>query len=238
MPPARPPAADSADRDAADALLAAGLVAGRKAAGGPAGRVVRPPGSGQNKRRSSPTSSLTSCGKTIGCGWWSWSSARFSGGIRPCGWPAGGSRPWRSNVAMGSSWAPVPHGAQTYATALLDTLDFLSERPAAAPFGATAASFSLSLIKRRITMLKDGSSFAARLTLSRVALLLALAALPMALAFAIEPRHASPKCSEGQCRHTSPKRQQGRHRQTLLHLHLSSHTRPSTSRAEQETACW
>jgi beta-lactamase regulating signal transducer with metallopeptidase domain len=85
----------------------------------------------------------------------------------------------------------APHGARSYATALLDTLDFLSERPIAAPLGATAAKSATSLT-RRIAMLKTRSS-TARLTLGRLALLLAVAALPMALAFGQKPPEAADK---------------------------------------------
>jgi beta-lactamase regulating signal transducer with metallopeptidase domain/tetratricopeptide (TPR) repeat protein len=75
--------------------------------------------------------------------------------------------------------------AKTYATALLDTLDFLCERSIVAPLGATAAN-SFRSLTRRIAMLKD-HSFAARLTVARLMLVLAVAALPMALAFGQKP---------------------------------------------------
>ena len=79
----------------------------------------------------------------------------------------------------------APHGAKSYATALLDTLDFLCERSIAAPLGATAAKSSISLT-RRIAMLKN-RSWTARLTFGRLMLLLTVAALPMALAFGQKP---------------------------------------------------
>ena len=78
----------------------------------------------------------------------------------------------------------TPHGARTYAMALLDTLDFLSERPVAVPLGATAAKSSV-LLARRIEMLKDPVPVM-RLALGRLALLMLIAALPMAIAFAAE----------------------------------------------------
>ncbi|MEN6534234.1 MAG: M56 family metallopeptidase [Bryobacteraceae bacterium] len=84
----------------------------------------------------------------------------------------------------------APHSAKSYATALLDTLDFLCERSIAAPLGATAAKSSISLT-RRIAMLKN-RSWTARLTFGRLMLLLTLAALPMALAFGQKP----PKTTE------------------------------------------
>ena len=79
----------------------------------------------------------------------------------------------------------APHGAKAYATALLDTLDFLSERPVAPPLAATAAKPSVSLT-RRIAMLKNHSS-PVRLTFGRLVLLLTAAALPMAVAFGQKP---------------------------------------------------
>ena len=78
----------------------------------------------------------------------------------------------------------VPHGPRTYATALLDTLDFLSETPLSVPMGATAARSPLSLA-RRIEML-TGDAHVVRLTPGRMLLVAALAALPMAVAFAAE----------------------------------------------------
>ncbi len=83
----------------------------------------------------------------------------------------------------------APHGVKSYATALLDTLDFLSERSIAAPLGATAAKTSVSMA-RRIAMLKN-RSWTARLSFSRLMLMLAVAALPMALAFAADSKQAT-----------------------------------------------
>ena len=79
----------------------------------------------------------------------------------------------------------APHGAKSYATALLDTLDFLSDRSIAAPLGATAAKSSISLA-RRIAMLKNPIP-AMRLTFGRATLLAAVIAIPMGLAFAAKP---------------------------------------------------
>jgi len=75
----------------------------------------------------------------------------------------------------------APHGAKNYATALLDTLDFLSERSVVAPLGATAARSSISLT-RRIAMMKN-RSWSARLTFGRLTLLVSVAAFPMTVAF-------------------------------------------------------
>jgi beta-lactamase regulating signal transducer with metallopeptidase domain len=89
----------------------------------------------------------------------------------------------------------APHGARTYATALLDTLDFLSERSVVAPMGATAARLSVSLT-RRISMFKEHSPMT-RLTVGRLALLAAVAAFPMVFAFAAEPpKTDAPKSDE------------------------------------------
>ncbi|MGD0899732.1 MAG: M56 family metallopeptidase [Thermoguttaceae bacterium] len=79
----------------------------------------------------------------------------------------------------------APHGAKSYATALLDTLDFLSERSVAAPLGATAAKSS-TLLARRISMLKNRTP-EMRLTVGRLVLLAVVVAVPMALAFAAKP---------------------------------------------------
>jgi beta-lactamase regulating signal transducer with metallopeptidase domain len=77
--------------------------------------------------------------------------------------------------------AMAPHEAKSYATALLDTLDFLSERAISAPLGATAAKSSQSM-QRRIAMLKN-RSWTVRMGVRQIVVLLAVAALPMALAF-------------------------------------------------------
>jgi len=76
----------------------------------------------------------------------------------------------------------TPHGAKAYASALLDTLDFLSDRSITVPLLATAANSPISLA-RRITMLKNHSAHA-QLTIRGVAFLAAVAAVPMAIAFA------------------------------------------------------
>ena len=85
---------------------------------------------------------------------------------------------------------PCSAGGQEHATALLDTLDFLSERAVAVPLGATAARSFLSLT-RRIAMLKN-RSWTPRLTLGRLVFLLAVAAFPMALAFGQKPETTQP----------------------------------------------
>lgn len=85
----------------------------------------------------------------------------------------------------------APDAAKSYATALLDTLDFLCEGSTAAPLGATAAKSSFSLT-RRIAMLKN-RSWTARLTVGRFMLLVTAAAIPMAIAFGQKPPDATEK---------------------------------------------
>jgi len=95
----------------------------------------------------------------------------------------------------------APAAARSYATALLDTLDFLSESSAAVPLGATAAKPAVSLA-RRIRMLKDHRSGVVRLTFGRALVLAVAAAIPMSMALAAEsprtegPLRASPKKKE------------------------------------------
>ena len=77
------------------------------------------------------------------------------------------------------------HSRKTYATALLDTLDFLAEGSVAAPLGATATKSSV-LLTRRIAMLKNRTGVM-RLTFGHLLLLAIVAAVPMAVAFAAKP---------------------------------------------------
>ena len=76
----------------------------------------------------------------------------------------------------------VPHGGRAYATALVDTLDYLSERSMALPPAATGANTLVSL-SRRIKMLRNPAPVRP-LTVGRLLVLLAVAAVPMAVAFA------------------------------------------------------
>ena len=80
----------------------------------------------------------------------------------------------------------LPHAARAYATAMLDTLDFVSGQSPAVPLVATGAVPAVS-IARRIKMLRNPACVA-RLTVGRLALVAAAAALPMALAFAAKPQ--------------------------------------------------
>jgi bla regulator protein BlaR1 len=79
-------------------------------------------------------------------------------------------------------------GPKAYATALLDTLDFLSEQPVSVPLVATGANSPVSL-QRRIKMLKNRVPVT-RLTAGHVVLLVAVAAGPMALGFAAANRRS------------------------------------------------
>ena len=83
----------------------------------------------------------------------------------------------------------TPSSRKAYVTALLDTLDFLCDGLIAAPLGATAAK-SPVLLARRIAMLKNRTGVM-RLTLGRLVLLLLVAAVPMAIAFAAKPPTAN-----------------------------------------------
>ncbi len=80
--------------------------------------------------------------------------------------------------------AAAPQSAKAYATALLETLDFLSDRSSTVPLLATAAKPRNSLATR-ITMLKNYSPQPPG-TIRRVPLLAAVAAVPMAIAFAAQ----------------------------------------------------
>jgi hypothetical protein len=80
--------------------------------------------------------------------------------------------------------ATVRHDAQAYVTALLDTVDFLSERSITMPLVATAAKSRVSLA-RRIRMLKNHTS-ARPLTARRLVLLFSVVTVPMVVAFAVD----------------------------------------------------
>ena len=90
----------------------------------------------------------------------------------------------------------LPASGRQYATALLDTLDFLSETSIAVPVGGTSAKPGISLA-RRIKMLNNKSTVL-RLTRGRFLLLAAAAVVPLTLAVAAEP----PRKEKGQ--RTSP----------------------------------
>jgi len=79
----------------------------------------------------------------------------------------------------------MPGNKKVYATALMNTLDFLCDGSIAAPLGITATQSSV-LLTRRIAMLKNPSGVM-RLTAGRVVLLVLVAAVPMSIAFAAKP---------------------------------------------------
>ncbi len=98
-------------------------------------------------------------------------------------WASGELRELEEQCCDSAVLETVPHGARSYATALVDTLDFLSERPAAVPLEATAAKSTVSLA-RRIRMLEQ--SRVKRLTVRSALAVAVLAIVPMAVAFASE----------------------------------------------------
>jgi beta-lactamase regulating signal transducer with metallopeptidase domain len=83
----------------------------------------------------------------------------------------------------------VPHQPRTYAAALVDTLEFLSERPRTAVPLPTAIDSTGSLC-RRIHMLAQ--SRATRLSALSAVLVAGLAILPLVVAFAADPGPTSP----------------------------------------------
>ena len=78
----------------------------------------------------------------------------------------------------------MPGSKKVYATALLDTLDFLCDGSIATPLGVTATQSSV-LLARRIAVMKNHSGVM-RLTLGRLAVLVLLAVVPMSIAFATQ----------------------------------------------------
>jgi beta-lactamase regulating signal transducer with metallopeptidase domain len=97
----------------------------------------------------------------------------------------------------------LPHDGKAYATALVDTLEYLSERPMSLPPVATGAN-SLVSLSRRIKMLRNPAPVRP-LTIGRLLLLLAVSVVPMAVAFAARtppvddrPRPGAPKQDQGQ----------------------------------------
>jgi len=92
----------------------------------------------------------------------------------------------------------APQSAKAYATALLDTMEFLSERSNSVPLIATAVS-SASSLARRITMLKN-HRHQAPMTIRVFLLLAAAATVPMAIAFAaqVQPSDNRPGSADRQ----------------------------------------
>ena len=79
----------------------------------------------------------------------------------------------------------MPGSKKVYATALMNTLDFLCDGSIAAPLGITATQSSV-LLTRRIAMLKN-RSLTARLNPGRLVAVVILVALPMVLAVVAAP---------------------------------------------------
>ena len=89
----------------------------------------------------------------------------------------------------------APQQARTYATALVDTLDFLSGGPLFAPPLATAICSTGSLA-RRIIMLNQSTP--SRLTISSIGFVLAVAIAPLTVAFAEKAESNEPPRITGQ----------------------------------------
>jgi beta-lactamase regulating signal transducer with metallopeptidase domain len=82
----------------------------------------------------------------------------------------------------------LPHQPRTYATALVDTLEFLSERPRT-PVPLRTAIYSTGSLSRRIHMLTHSRTN--RLSALSAALVAALVTFPLVLAFAVDPEQTS-----------------------------------------------
>jgi beta-lactamase regulating signal transducer with metallopeptidase domain len=108
-------------------------------------------------------------------------------------WAAGQLRELEEECCDSVVLGTVPFGMQTYATAILDTLDFLLEGPVNAPLAATTVRPSVSLA-RRIRMLQDNAP-ARRLRLGHLLLLAAPLAFPMAIAVAAQAPSGSEEVS-------------------------------------------
>jgi len=89
----------------------------------------------------------------------------------------------------------LPHQPRTYAAALVDTLEFLSERPRTAVPMPTAI-YSGGTLSRRIRMLTQSRSN--RLNALSATLVAGLVALPLVVAFAIDPEQTSKPVPKGQ----------------------------------------
>ncbi len=89
----------------------------------------------------------------------------------------------------------VPHQPRTYAAALVDTLEFLSEQPRTLVPLPTAIDSAGSL-SRRILMLTQRRPN--RLSLLSATLVAGLVAVPLAVAFAVDPQQASQPAPKGQ----------------------------------------
>ncbi len=88
----------------------------------------------------------------------------------------------------------LPHQPRTYAATLVDTLDFLSERPRI-PVPLRTAIYSAGSLSRRIRMLTQGRNN--RLNSLSAPLVAGLVAVPLVVAFADDPAPTSNASPEG-----------------------------------------
>jgi len=109
-------------------------------------------------------------------------------------WACGRLRELEEQCCDAAVLEAVPQGARTYATALVDTLDILSETRVTVPLGATGARPTVPLA-RRIEMLSR--PYVNRLTVRSVLLVALIALVPMAIAFGAEakPKEATATAS-------------------------------------------
>ena len=89
----------------------------------------------------------------------------------------------------------LPHQPRTYATALVDTLEFLSERPRT-PVPLRTAIYSTGSLSRRIRMLTQSRTN--RLSALSATLVAGLVTLPLVVAFAVDPEQTSKTAPKGQ----------------------------------------
>jgi beta-lactamase regulating signal transducer with metallopeptidase domain len=89
----------------------------------------------------------------------------------------------------------LPHQPRTYATALVDTLDFLSDRPRI-PVPLPTAIYSTGSLSRRIRMLTQSRTN--RLSALSAVLVAGLVAVPLVVAFAADPEQTSKSSPKGQ----------------------------------------
>ena len=115
-------------------------------------RTVCPPEPRSSSARSSPTNSSISGAATISSGSSSSRRPRSSGGIPSCGGQAGSCANSKNSAATAASSNWSPNQPRTYAAALVDTLEFLSERPRH-PVPLRTAIDSAGSLSRRIHML-------------------------------------------------------------------------------------
>ena len=89
----------------------------------------------------------------------------------------------------------LPQEPRTYAATLVDTLEFLCERPRT-PVPLPTAIYSTGALSRRIRMLTEGRTN--RLTTLTATLVAGLMIVPLAMAFAIDPQETRKPTPDGQ----------------------------------------